>query len=147
MTDSDVAGHAAPAPAKRPAAAQFVRFVAVSGVAAAANFGSRILFSLVAAFPVAIALAFCVGLLVAFLLNRAFVFADSTNSLRTQMTLFVLVNLLGLAQTLLVTLALAHALPLVGVTLYVEELAHAAGIAVPIVSSYFGHKYFSFKQY
>lgn len=132
-------------PARPRAAPQFVRFVAVSGVAAAANFGSRILFSLVAAFPVAIVLAYCVGLSVGFLLNRLFVFARSTNSLRRQMAYFFIVNLVGLVQTLLVSLALVHVLPALGVTVYVEAVAHAAGVAAPIVSSYFGHKYFSFR--
>lgn len=129
------------------ASQQFARFVLASGVAAAANFGSRMLFSLALPYPLAIALAFCVGLVVAFALNRSFVFPVSANSLRRQMTLFVLVNLFGLVQTLVVSLVLARwMLPWLGVTAYVEEIAHAVGIAVPTVSSYLGHKYFSFRK-
>ena len=129
------------------ASPQFVKFVAVSGVAAVMNFGSRLLFSLVAPYAVAIVLAYCVGMALAFLLNRWLVFAESTNSLRKQMTFFMLVNLFGLAQTLLVSLVLAHwALPWLGITTYVEEIAHAIGIAVPTISSYLGHKYISFRK-
>ncbi|MDC8011098.1 GtrA family protein [Tahibacter soli] len=130
------------------ASPQFFKFVAVSGVAAATNFFSRMLFSLVAPYPVAIVLAYCLGMTVAFSLNRWLVFSESTNSLRKQMVFFVLVNLFGLAQTLVVSLVLAHwLLPWLGVTTYVEEIAHAVGIAVPTVSSYLGHKYLSFRRH
>ncbi len=129
------------------ASPQFFKFIAVSGVAAATNFCSRVTFSLFAPYPVAIVLAYCIGMIVAFLLNRWLVFAESTNSLRKQMAFFVLVNLVGLAQTLIVSLVLAHwVLPWLGVAAYVEEIAHAVGIAVPTVSSYLGHKYLSFKR-
>ena len=127
---------------------QFAKFVAASGLAAAANFGSRLMFSIVLPYAVAITLAYCVGMAIAFALNRMFVFSGSANSLRKQMVFFVLVNLFGLAQTLIVSLVLAHwLLPWLGVTAYVEEIAHAVGIAVPTVSSYLGHKYFSFRRH
>jgi putative flippase GtrA len=130
------------------ASPQFFKFVAVSGIAAATNFCSRLLFSLFAPYPVAIVLAYCIGMTVAFSLNRWLVFAASTNSLRKQMAFFVLVNLFGLAQTLVVSLVLAHwVLPWLGVTAHVEEIAHAVGIAVPTISSYLGHKYLSFRRH
>lgn len=126
---------------------QFLKFVAVSALAAMANFGSRLLFSLVAPYPVAIALAYCVGMVIAFSLNRWLVFAESTNTLRTQMTFFVLVNILGLAQTLVVSIVLANwVLPWLGISVYVNEIAHMVGIAVPTISSYIGHKYLSFRK-
>ena len=125
---------------------QFVRFILVSAVAAALNFGSRILFSLFTPYVIAITLAFCVGLVSAFVLNRQFVFVDSTNPLRAQAGYFVLVNLFGLAQTLLISLLLANwLLPAIGVLQHVQMLAHAVGIAVPVLTSFLGHKYFSFK--
>jgi putative flippase GtrA len=132
----------------RAASRQFVKFVAVSGVAAMTNFGSRMLFSLALPYAAAIVLAYCAGMAVAFLLNRAFVFSDSANSLRRQMFFFVVVNLFGLAQTLIVSLVLAHwVLPWLGITVYVQEIAHAVGIAVPTISSYLGHKYLSFRRH
>ncbi|UXI69218.1 GtrA family protein [Tahibacter amnicola] len=125
---------------------QFLRFVAVSAVAAGLNFGSRILFDLFTTYIVAISLAFCVGLSSAFVLNRLFVFAGSTNPLHRQATYFVVVNLFGLVQTLAISLLLARwLLPQIGITVYVEEIAHAVGIGVPILTSFLGHKYLSFK--
>ena len=36
------------------------------------------------------------------------------------------------------------ALPLLGVESFRKEIAHAVGIAVPVVTSYFGHRYWTF---
>jgi putative flippase GtrA len=51
------------------------------------------------------------------------------------------------AQTWAISLILArHVLPWAGVTSHAETIAHAVGIMVPVVSSYYGHKHFSFKS-
>lgn len=126
---------------------QFVMFLLISGFAAALNFGSRIVFSHFMPYPAAIFLAFCVGLSTAFVLGRLFVFQHAARPLHEQIVFFVLVNLLGLGLTLGVSLLLARwLLPSLGVVSHVEEIAHAAGIAAPILTSYFGHKHFSFAQ-
>ncbi len=110
------------------------------------NFGSRIVFSQFAPYPVAIVLAFVVGLSTAFLLTRTFVFAGSTNSLKRQGFFFVAVNFFALAQTLIFSLIFAKSLlPALGITDHVEAIAHAIGIGIPVFSSYFGHKYLSFR--
>jgi len=36
-------------------------------------------------------------------------------------------------------------LPALGVRQYMHELAHAAGVVVPVFTSYLGHKHLSFK--
>ena len=38
-----------------------------------------------------------------------------------------------------------HLLPWLGVDVLRSEVAHVVGVAVPVVSSYFGHKYLSFR--
>ena len=130
----------------RPELARFARFVLVSTLAAAMNFGSRIVFSQFVPYAVAIVLAFVVGLSTAFLLARAFVFSDSTNSLKRQGFFFVAVNFFALAQTLAFSLVFARSvLPALGVTAHAEAIAHAIGIGIPVISSYFGHKYLSFR--
>ncbi|MCQ4166973.1 GtrA family protein [Tahibacter harae] len=124
-----------------------LRFVLASGVAALVNFGSRILLSHFLPYPLAIALAFCAGLCTAFTLNRLFVFAQPTIPLREQMLWFVVVNIFALAQTMAVSLLLEYWLfPAIGMEWHSKEVAHAAGIAVPVISSYFGHKRFSFRS-
>ena len=125
---------------------QFVGFVLVSGLAGAANFGSRFLFSLAMPYSAAICAAFVVGLTTAFVLNRRFIFVDSTQSTESQAWRFLLVNFAALAQTLLVSLLLARwLLPAIGWTWQPEAVAHAAGIAVPAITSYLAHKHWTFR--
>jgi putative flippase GtrA len=126
---------------------QFVRFLVAGGIAALANFLSRIAFSKVMGLEAAVVLAYCVGMMVAFALMRSQVFAPSDAPLARQVGFFVAVNLLAVLQTLVVTLLLARwLLPAIGVRQGVEEIAHAAGVLVPVVTSYFGHKHFSFRR-
>ena len=84
----------------RMARSQFVLFVLVGGTAAAVNFGSRIVFSLWMGYAAAIVLAYLLGMVTAFCLNRLFVFRATTSALHHQMIWFTLVNLLAVAQTL-----------------------------------------------
>ncbi|HWU51423.1 MAG TPA: GtrA family protein [Tahibacter sp.] len=125
---------------------RFLAFVAVSGFAAAANFGSRIAFSLVMPYVPAIVAAFCIGLSTAFVLNRRLVFRDSTRPVHQQALWFTLVNLFALLQTIVVSLLLArHALPALGVIEHADTIAHAVGVATPVFTSFFAHKYLSFR--
>lgn len=125
---------------------QFGAFLLTGGVAAVVNFGSRILYSRAVDFSSAILLAYLSGMVTAFVLARTFVFVDSRQSLGRSGMLFVLVNLVALLQTWTISLGLAHYLfPSLGVSRFAEEMAHAVGIAVPVVTSYLGHKYWSFR--
>jgi putative flippase GtrA len=125
---------------------QFLGFLLTGGVAAAVNFGSRILFNHWFNFSVAIVLAYLMGMLTAFILARVFVFKRSQQSLQRSIFFFVLVNVVAVAQTWAISMLLAHhLLPWLGVKRYVHELAHAVGVVVPVFSSYLGHKKFSFK--
>jgi putative flippase GtrA len=133
-------------PAASANSAQFVRFLMVGGFAATLNFGSRIVLSHWLPFAAAVVLAYLIGLITAFLLNRRFVFTEATNRLHHQMFWFVVVNALALAQTLLVSLMfLRYVLPAFGITWHAEEIAHAFGVVTPIVTSFLGHKHLSFR--
>lgn len=125
---------------------EFTRFVLVGAVAAAANIGSRIVFNLWTGFVPAMVLAFFVGLSTAFVLNRQWVFLRSGKRWFNEAAWFLLINLLGLAQTLAIAWLLArYLLPALGQTRLVPETAHSIGVIVPIVTSYLGHKHFTFK--
>lgn len=124
---------------------RFLRFLLVGGFAAAVNFGSRIVFDLAMPYVLAIVLAYGVGMATAFVLNRRFVFVGAGGAVGRQAGWFVLVNLAAVAQTVLVSLLLARwLLPAVGWSWRPETVAHAFGVAVPVVTSYFGHKWLSF---
>jgi putative flippase GtrA len=125
---------------------QFLRFLVAGGAAAAANFGSRFLFSLWVRYEWAIVLAFFVGLTVGFLLMRSYVFNAGGKPLGRQAVFFLAVNLFALLQTLLVSVALDRwLLPFLGVISETEALAHMVGVLVPMVTSYFGHRMATFK--
>jgi len=126
---------------------QFLRFLIAGGIAAAANVLSRIGFSNFMGLEAAVVLAYCVGMLVAFVLMRSQVFPPSDAPVSAQVAKFVGVNLAAVLQTLIITLVLARwALPALGVRRGVEEIAHIVGVCVPVVTSYFGHKHFSFRR-
>jgi putative flippase GtrA len=125
---------------------EFLRFLMAGGVAAAANFGSRFLFSNWVSYPVAIVLAYLVGMVIAFLLMRTYVFSPGANVLGVQLVRFVGVNLLAVLQTLVISVVLARwALPAMGIHAQAEALAHLVGVVVPVVTSYFGHKLATFR--
>ena len=125
---------------------RFGLFLVAGGIAAAANYGSRFGFSLWFSYPVAIVLAYLVGMTVAFLLMRQYVFDGRGKAFAPQVWRFTLVNALAVLQTLIVSLVLARwLLPALGITQHVEAIAHAVGVAVPVVTSYFGHRLATFK--
>ncbi|RKW45803.1 MAG: GtrA family protein [Lautropia sp.] len=125
---------------------QFLVFLLTGGIAAAVNFGSRILYNQWMGFSAAIVLAYITGMVTAFVLARLFVFRDSQRALHHSALYFVLVNGVAVLQTWAISLLLADwLLPALGVHQYVHELAHAAGVVVPVFTSYLGHKHLSFK--
>uniref|UniRef100_Q47FD0 GtrA-like protein n=1 Tax=Dechloromonas aromatica (strain RCB) TaxID=159087 RepID=Q47FD0_DECAR len=125
---------------------QFLRFLVAGGVAAGANFGSRFVFSIFFTYGVAVFLAYLVGMLVAFLLMRGLVFNARQGPLAPQLTKFIGVNVLAVLQTLAISLLLARwVLPSVGIMDNAEALGHLVGVLVPVLTSYFGHKFLTFR--
>jgi putative flippase GtrA len=130
----------------RGEARRFGLFVVAGGIAAAANYGSRFGFSLWFSYPVAIICAYLVGMAVAFVLMRHYVFDGGGKALGPQVVKFALINLLAVLQTLVVSLLLARwLLPAIGISEHVEAIAHAVGVAVPVITSYFGHRKATFR--
>ena len=126
--------------------AQFFRFLLAGGVAAAANYGSRFAFSAWLPYPAAIACAYAVGMIVAFALMRRYVFFAGGQPLAPQIARFLAVNALALLQTLLVSLLLARWLLSVVDADRAEALAHLAGVAVPVFTSFLGHRHATFRS-
>lgn len=125
---------------------QFLRFLVAGGVAAGANFGSRFVFSIFFTYGVAVFLAYLVGMLVAFLLMRGLVFNARQGPVAPQLTKFIGVNVLAVLQTLAISLLLARwVLPSVGIMDNAEALGHLVGVLVPVLTSYFGHKFLTFR--
>lgn len=126
---------------------EFLRFVLVGGFSAAVNFGSRIALSQMTSFEVAVLLAYLIGMTTAYFLSRRFVFAASGRKAHDEFIRFGIVNLFAAAQVWVISVGLAlYLFPAVGFTWFPEEVAHAIGVAAPVLTSYFGHRHFSFAQ-
>lgn len=126
---------------------QFVAFVVAGGIAAVVNFVSRFVLNHWIDFSAAVVLAYLAGMVTAFALNRLFVFSSSSVSIRESAIRFTLINGLAVAQTWGLSVALLYyALPAMGISTFAPEIAHGMGIALPVFTSYLGHKYWSFRS-
>lgn len=126
---------------------RFVLFLLVGGAAAAVNILSRIALNDAMPYEVAIVVAYLVGMTVAYLLNKYFVFAQSGRSVRSEYFRFALVNLAAVAQVWVVSVALARfVFPAAGFAWHADTVAHVIGVVVPVFTSYLGHKHFSFAR-
>lgn len=129
----------------RAEATRIVRFLVTGGVAAVVNVASRWLLSVVTIYEVAVAVAYLIGMTTAFVLARLYVFETGTHALHHQYARFALVNLFAFAQVWLISVGLARFIfPAIGLGWHPETVAHVIGVTSPIVTSYLGHKHFSF---
>ena len=126
---------------------EFILFLLCNGFAAVVNFGSRIIFSLWLEYATSIIIAYICGMITAFTLNKFFVFNKrAANKTPRQFIIFALVNILAVAQTLLFSLLFRDIIfPRLDFTFYPDEVSHFIGVAIPVFTSFLGHKYFSFK--
>jgi putative flippase GtrA len=124
---------------------QFLGFLITGGLAAAVNFGSRIVYNQWLDFSASVVLAYLTGMVTAFILARRFVFTEGSQSLQKSAAVFALVNGVAVLQTWAVSMALYYALSRLGVNNWVPEISHAVGVMLPVFTSYLGHKKYSFK--
>jgi putative flippase GtrA len=90
--------------------------------------------------------AYVIGMVTAYVLNRRFIFEKSGRAAHSEVWRFTLVNVVALAQVWGVSVILERwALPTMGWTWRPEEIAHAVGVVSPVFTSYFGHRYFTFR--
>ncbi len=123
---------------------QLASFVVTGGTAALVNLASRWLLSFVVVYELAVILAYLIGLNLAFVLARRYVFT-STGHWLGEYCRFALVNVFSFLIVLGVSSSLARAIfPMMGFTWHVEDVAHFIGVASPILISYYLHKYYSF---
>ncbi len=125
---------------------EFLRFLLAGGIAAIVNFLSRIIFNLWFDFSESVYLAYIAGMTTAFFLKKQFVFAKGGQPIHHSIGFFILVNLIAFLQTLAVTMLFLHyVLPYFGMVKMTHEISHAAGIIAPVITSYIGHKRWSFR--
>ncbi len=127
---------------------ELARFLIVGGFSALVNLVSRYVLNLVMGYSAAILLGYLCGMVTAFVLFRMFVFPASRLSTTTEFLRFALVNLVAVIQVWAVSVVLAEWLfPRVGLVTHAHDIAHLIGVAVPVFTSYLGHKHYSFQRH
>jgi putative flippase GtrA len=125
---------------------EFSRFLFAGCIAAAINFLSRIFFNFWFDFSTSISLAYIIAMLVAFYLKKHFVFPIGKQPIFNSIGFFILVNLIAFLQTFAISMVfLLYILPYFNIAKMTHEISHAVGILATVMTSYIGHKKFSFR--
>jgi len=125
---------------------QFSKFILAGGSAAAANFLSRFLFSQFLPYVPSITLAFFVGLIWGFVMMRVFVFSGGSATPSRQASVYLLVNIAGLAVTVAVSVMVARIASFVVPDAKLDEaIGHLIGVASPVLLSFYAHKKLTFR--
>lgn len=125
----------------------FARFLLAGGLAAAANFASRLALQPLVGFDPAVALAYLVGFSVAFALNRTFVFPASGKPIRVEMTWFLVFNLVAFPVVLAASIVLRdHLFNRFLPAGRAETAAHGCAILVPAAFNFAAHRLITFAR-
>lgn len=125
---------------------EFIRFIITGGIAAFINLVSRYLLNFIIPFESAIVVAYLLGMLTAYLLAKIFVFEHSGRGVSSELFRFTVINIIALIQVWAVSVGLARLFfPAINFTWHPEDIAHIIGVASPIITSYLGHRYYSFR--
>lgn len=126
---------------------QFLKFLVTGGIAALVNLLSRYALNHVISFEAAVVVAYLLGMSTAYLLARRFVFDASGRSVASEVRRFVLVNLVALGFVWAISVGLARIVfPAIGFTWHADDIAHLIGVLAPAVTSYIGHRFYTFAR-
>lgn len=135
---------------KSPVSAQFLRFVIANTLAALVNIATRLVTSLAMLDDGAVIAGFVAGLSTSYLLCRGFVFRSIRRSDLSEIFRFILINIIALALTWAAYKASLQWLLGVSHRLMpdpqIQTLAHAIGVASPVLFSFAAQKTFTFRQ-
>lgn len=126
---------------------EFLKFLVAGGIAALVNMGSRYMLNYAMRFEIAVVVAYLFGFVTAYTLSRLFVFEASGRSRRTEIRRFAIVNVFSLGVVWVVSVGLARVVfPALNFTWHVEDISHVIGVLAPAVTSYFGHRFYTFAR-
>lgn len=125
-----------------------VLFLLTGGFAASVNLVARYLLTPAIGFGTSVVVAYMFGMVVAYVLFRAVVFGRSGRSVASESYRFVIVNVVALCLVWLISISLDRIIfPFIGFTWHARDFAHLIGVLAPAVSSYIGHRSFTFAQH
>lgn len=123
---------------------QFLAFVCVGVTAALLHWLVRILLSQFLSYTWAVCWAYAVGMTVAFVLNRVYVFPTSDRPVANQARDFVMINLAFFPVVWAAALVFNWLLLKMGFEHYSEEVAHAVAISLPVFATFLLYKFYAF---
>lgn len=125
---------------------QFLGFLAVGATAAFLNWLARIILSIWLSFEYAVAISYCIGIFVAFLLNSYFVFKRSDKPKNRQLIEFILINLCFFPIVWFLSIFLNNYLIIYGVVSHSNEISHGIAICFPTLITFLIYKFFAFRE-
>jgi putative flippase GtrA len=126
---------------------EFLKFLITGGFAAGVNLVSRYVLNFWMPFEVAVVPAFLLAMTTAYVLARLFVFGASGRSIGSEFKRFTIVNLIALILVWGISVGLARLVfPSIAFTWHAEDFAHLIGVMAPAVTSYFGHRTYTFAR-
>jgi len=125
---------------------QFIKFLFVGATAAALHWLARYILDIWMSFSLAVALAYGVGMAVAFILNAIYVFPSSDKPRATQARDFILVNLAFFPVVWALSVLIEKTLRSFGLITYADDIAHAMAIPIPMLATFLIYKFFAFKE-
>jgi putative flippase GtrA len=125
---------------------QFVGFLFVGMAAAFLHWLARLLLSIWLPFSSAVVIAYAVGMTVAFILNRIYIFPISDKAKSAQVRDFILVNLSFFPVVWYFSLKINNWLNALDIGIYSESLAHAIAISLPMFLTFLIYKFLTFRE-
>jgi putative flippase GtrA len=126
---------------------RFLKFLATGGIAALVNLLSRYGLNYLMPFEMAVVVAYLLGMTTAYVLARRFVFDASGRSVASEVRRFVLVNIVALGFVWAISVGLARIVfPTIAFTWHADDIAHLIGVLAPAVTSYVGHRFYTFAR-
>jgi putative flippase GtrA len=123
---------------------QFFSFIVVGLFAVILHWLARIILSLWFSFPTAVFIAYFIGIIMAYELNKRFVFSEKRTSL-AQFNQFASVNLLFLPIVLLISILAKSSLIDLGITNHVDKISHGIAVTIPPFATFLIYKFKIFK--
>jgi len=129
---------------------EFIRFLLVGGTAAAINFGSRFLFRVFFPYVLSVALAFSLGTVVSFILNKVYTFKAFDESTLAQLVKFVAIAVVSIGIASFTVYSGMEIYKYIGITWItereMESVMHLVAIGVVMIFNFLAMKYFSFRR-
>jgi putative flippase GtrA len=124
-----------------------IRFLLLGGFAAGVNLVARFLLQPAVGFELAVLVAYLIGMVVAYNLFRVFVFGATERGVGSEFWRFTLVNMVALVFVWGISVGLARVVfPAIAFTWHADDIAHVIGVLSPAVTSWIGHKRYTFRK-